>query len=534
MERRRVKRIKDFPQSCRIPAEQGDSEVWNTNLLRVSYRPEKTNVLATLGLAVGAVLLFGPVNPRQEVSFTSEWVTRGALRPHEISRKDPRTAEIEQTLFGGFLTYKAYKFEVIALGSPETYHGGFVHGPGHHASAVAAFSLADSGKPLVLLKSGDLRLSRFVRGEPYLLDGFVAGRLDKSGLSSSQIATEELSEEIGAEVVDNSLRALGSELTPTMPLESTECDSYFTAVVRTVGAAQGDGGKMEVPEMIGAKTLSPREAWELFEEGKVCDAGRAQTLYGRAFDSMGYLRSHDVYVADFPELLERFDSLGTGEVWDPREFDASKVAAKFRGSDRLSEGLINTALVTDERKISLDSGEMVEAKVRHAVEKSGKITPVGPEFSSEYLKLPYDRLKLAEYYVDEETGPMVRLFTQVRAPLEFAPGGPRVFRRDVTDTAIERDLDFPGSMEKTVELGEPTSASAGQSDLYYRFGASLVEKPEKPTGEGYVTLAEAIRECREGQADAQTEALLMRLADHLRWNPNLGMSWESIDKMLGR
>jgi len=73
------------------------------------------------------------------------------------------------------------------------------------------------------------------------------------------------------------------------------------------------------------------------------------------------------------------------------------------------------------------------------------------------------------------------------------------------------------------ELGKPVFASAGQSDLRYHFYAAHVEKPR---GNGsFMPLAEALRRCRaEGDGDAHTEALLLRLASKLGWIPSLGMT----------
>lgn len=479
-----------------------------------------------MGLALGVIILFGPVNPRQEVTFTSKWVTQGAIRPGEVEKKNARTAEIEKTLFEGPLSYKTYKFETIVVGSPETYSGGFVHAPGHHLNAVAALSLDGEKRPLIWLRSSDLQASRLSRGEPYALPSVVAGLRETQGESGDLSLVAGLFESTGLKIVDGSARALGADITPTMPLESTECESYFLGVVHTFTPVRGSGATV-IP-------LSVKEAWELFESGKVSDAGRAQALYGRALDSIGYLRSHDVYATDFPALKERFDTLGMGEVWDLRATQEGQAPPKLSGRVRPTREARESAVVIHERKISLDHGEMVESRLRGADSPSGRVAGASSEIEAVFLKLPHDRLKVAEYYLDEGAGPMVRLFTQVRAPLEFAPGKPRVLRRDVMDGPIERDLEFPGTLENTVELGRPTSASASLSDLYYRFGATEMETPAKPKGEGYVTLAEALRECRSGQGDAQTEALLLRLADHLRWNPNLGMSWESIDRAMQR
>lgn len=476
-------------------------------------------------------MLLGPANPRTTVSYTSEWVQRGALRVDPDAKSEEKP-QVVSTLFKKFLTYQTYRFPITAYGSPEVLKGGFVYGPGHHSAALAALMLDSQGKPLVCLKTGDLRYSRVGRGEPYMLDGSIAGRLDKGDTTSDHIALGELSEEVGGEVVGDSFRPLGGALAPTMPLESTECDRYFSALVKISQKPTGDGGKMEVPGLIGAKMVSVGEAWKAFDSGQVSDASRAQTLYGRAMNSMGYLRTQGVYVQDYPKLLERYHTLALGAPWDPRQTAGDEAVYHPALSKPSSVPKFDAVVEVKKNLVPVDPGEMVDAVIRHAVTKGGKKVGVGESFDSQYLKLPYDRLKLAEYFVDPEKGPMVRFSRQFRPPLRFAPGRLRDFRRDVTDAPLDRGADFAKALKDTVELGRPCGASSGQSDLYYHFGATKVDIPEKPTGEGYVTLAEAIKECRSGEGDAQTEALLWRLADHLRWNPNLGMSWDDIDRAI--
>lgn len=458
-----------------------------------------------LGMALGTVLVIGPGNPRKDVSYTSDWVTHGATRPG-VTVQPAKKAALDQTLYQGYLTYKTYTREVVAYGSPETFKGGLVYAPGHHLAAVAVVSLDAEGRPLVFLRADDRKFSRWERQEPFSLDAVVSGRLGEQGREPEQVARAELSGLVG-EVM--SLRPTGVDLTPSMPLESTECDLYFVALVDS---------------STKLKAYGPQEAWKAFSDGSVSDGGRAQALYGRAFDSMGYLRSHALYVKDYPKLYERFDTLGSGALWEPKGLSSKSVAANAGRAPS-----VRVTSVGERSTVALDVGEMVKAKVRIAIGGSKKETSDG---ISEYLKLPYDRLKLVEYYQDPERGPMVRFSAQVRAPLEFAPGAPKAFRKDVSDTDTERSLKLASTIENVVELGKRSSASAALSDLYYRFAALAVEKPHKPTGEGYLPLAEALRECRSGQGDAQTEALLLRLADHLRWNPNLGLSWEEIDRFV--
>ena len=475
--------------------------------------------------------MIGPANPRTSVASTSVWVRKGAKVNALRKKPQEKPYRITQTLFDGFLKYQTYKFQTVVYGSPEELEGGFVFGPGHHTAAMAGLLFNGENKPLVVLKTGDLRFTRLERGEPYKLDGCVAGRMDKMGASTIDIALAELAEEVGGEVVGSSFRPLGKELTPTMPLESTECDTYFVAAVRVLSKPSGDGGKMEVPELIGAKVVSPSEAWKLFSGGRVSDGARTQVMFGRAFDSIGYVPTHDLFVQDFPELAGRFQTLGLGETWDPRLENLESEVPPAPKDDNNPMSRINSAQAVERRTVPLPSGEMVDAEIRHAIKTGDTLTPVGNTFSSQFLKLEYDRVKVAEYYQDPESGPMVKMKTRIRPVMAFAPGKPRTYRLDVDDLPVPRNENFLEKMENTITLGSPSGASSGQSDLYYHYAATEVKKPEKPTGEGFVTLGEAIRLCRSGHGDAQTEALLLRLAHHLKWNPNLSMSWEDLKRV---
>ncbi len=490
--------------------------------------------------------MLGPLNPIHGLSTNSVSLSKAARLkppvPGEMASNatmtplspDEEKSTITEVLFDGYLKYKTYRVELVAQGRATDFKGGFVHGPGHHSTAMAALVFDRELRPYVILKTGDARLSRADREEPYVQDGFVAGRMDKEGMDSSGVVLAELAEEVGAEVVPHTFRPLGEELTPTMPLESTECDAYYLAAVHLVEKPLGDGGKMEVPALIGAKLVEPKLAISLMDEGKVSDAGRARTLYGRGFNAIGYLPELGLFVQDVPALLERYDTLGLGVVQDIRSPLVRSTLPSEESADPRLEAQVNDVTWTAHREIRLSqSHTMIDALTRHAVSQNGKVTPLGEEFTSQYLKLNYDRVKMASYYRDPVKGPMVKLLEQPRPALAFAPGKLRIIRRDVADLAFLRERPVePGELKEAKQLGRQSGASSGQSDLYYQYWAKEVPAPERPLGEGFVPLAEAISLCRSGHGDAQSEALLLRLADELHWIPTLGMSVEDARAVL--
>jgi hypothetical protein len=440
-------------------------------------------------------------------------------------------SRITATPFDKYLVYKTYEVRADVQGESKLFDGGFVYAPGQHSAALAALLLDEDLKPWLVLKSGDTRFARAERGEPYVLDGAVAGRLDKDGLDGEAIVRGELAEEVGGEIVEASFRPLGETLSPTMPRESSEGDLYFLSLVRLTGAPTGDGGDMEAVGLIGPKLIAPEEAWELFSQGQVSDAGRAHALFGRAFHAIGYLPELGVYVHDHPKLLEKYDTLGLGEVQDIRAQGAPQALP-----ERLDPSTLITGVATNRRsEVELPGGAMmIDATVHHTAVSDGETTQVGEDFENQFLALDYDRAKLAFYYRDPNLGPMVRLTAQARPPLMFAPGEPRVVRLDVTDLKVPRRGKRVAELEDARRLGKPAGASSGQSDLYYQLWAREIE--ELPAGEepNFVTLAEALRLSRSGHADVQTEALLLRLADGLGWNPNLGMTQDEVRRIVSQ
>lgn len=194
------------------------------------------------------------------------------------------------------------------------------------------------------------------------------------------------------------------------------------------------------------------------------------------------------------------------------------------------ESRINDVVCRSRQETELEGGsKMVDATTSHAVNESGTITPLDAKFPNQFFHTEYDRAKVGVFFWDPEKGPMIELTPQVRPALAFAPQSPRVVRLDISDIVISRETEALGQLDgqlkgKIFALGSKTPASSGQTDLYYHFAACQIDPPSAADARSFVTLAEAIRACREGHGDAQTEALCERLADNLGWIPNLGMT----------
>lgn len=459
-------------------------------------------------------------------------------------------ARITGAPFAKYLTYQNY---LVRIGKAPAYQGGFVYGPGHHISALAALIFDPRGTPYATFKSGDTRLSRALRGEPYVATSGIAGRWDKKGVSAGDIVLAELAEEVGGRPVEETFRRLGDSLSPTMPLESTESDEYFMAAVELDGTPYGDGGQMEVLGLIGPVFYSPWQAIRAMDDGSISDSARARTMFARAWDAIGYLPELEVYVHDYPELRARFDTLGLGPVkesWLDSYFSEIPAPRKRDGS---LASRVNTVSVINHQRVPLGEGlEMMDARIQHAVRDTAGKTPLEPSFASQYLRTDYDRAKVAVYYLDPEKGPMVEMTPQARPALAFAPGDLKVVRRDLRDLQVPKSMGSvryhvrqPSEVEtwdefavsvslrqvlpETPELLSPlNAASSGQSDLFYWSFACRIDPPAGRSRDHFVTLAEAIRLCRTGHGDAQSEATLLRLATHLDWLPQLGMARSTV------
>ncbi|MBT9582816.1 hypothetical protein IV102_05675 [bacterium] len=425
-------------------------------------------------------------------------------------------------------------FELLTASGPQTVR--IVNGPGHDCAAVAAIVLDPQSQPYMVMKTGDARVCRVMRGDSYLKLGCVAGRLDKEGASAAKIGLAELTEEVGGEVVANSFRPLGEWLSPTMPGESSEADADFFSLIRLNSSAQGDGGGMEVAGLIGPVFLSFQEGFAAMESGTVGDAGRAMALYRRCADSIGYVPELAGWVYDHPGLMERYHTLGLGQPVDPRPGALSaRVPDDFVPHGAAAE--IEGAAWISRQDVALPEGFMVDGQTVHTAH--GKA--VGAAFANQLLILEYDRAKVVDYFEDEKRGPLVRFAASPRPAMavkglllrgEQRRGGKEnleLFRLDVEDVKIRRDRPLEEQLAGPLhELGQPCGASSGQSDLYYHFCA----RRHSVAGADWIPLGQALELCRTGQGDGQTEAALIRLARQLKWLPNLGMNVEQARALL--
>lgn len=445
--------------------------------------------------------------------------------------------------FDKFLHYRNFELDVQRPGFVEKVQVPVLHGKGHNCALVGAYALDPQGAPYLIFKGGDTRLSRLLRGQPYVLLGFVGGRLDKVGADFPKIALGELPEEVGGEPVEGAFRRLGGVLSPTMPLESSESDAYFSAMTRLDHTPSGDGGGMELTSLLSARVLGVQAGLEAIDQGLVADGGRARTTYGRTLDAMGYVPQLGIYVQDHPELARRFDTLGLGEPQDPRPLAPPPGPSAPAGGGSAPDP-VNSVEFVERSDLPVGNGAtMVDGLTRHARDGVGE----GEAFPNQVLSLPYDRAKVAVYLMDPVQGPMVCMASSERPVLSvkgLALGGEcdlseentDLVRRDVVDMKLPRDQD-PGSFlagrlaGRLVQLAEPSLASSGQSDMAYHSYA--LEVPPPADRSDFVTLAEALRLCRTGQGDAQTEAVCLRLADKLGWIPQLGMSADEARKRLG-
>ncbi|MCA9791668.1 MAG: hypothetical protein KC910_07720 [Candidatus Eremiobacteraeota bacterium] len=449
---------------------------------------------------------------------------------------------IVSTPFDKFLKVRHYRLEVDRAGHIEQFEGHFLHGPGHNVAAVAALVFDAQQKPHVLLKTGDTRAARAERGADYVQLGYIAGRLDKQGAGVDKIALAETAEEVGGEVVEGTFLGLSTFLSPTMPNESTEADAYYLAAVALTGQPSGDGGGMELLGLIGPYTAEAQSGLASMDRGEVSEGGRARTLYSRAFDKIGFVPALGVYVHDHPQLLARFDSLGLGRPVDIRaHIHGARIPPPVVASQAL-EARVNAVEFVERSEVRLENQTMVDATTRHAVLEDGRLTPVGPAFLNQFQKLDYDRAKAVVYRLDPERGPLVAM-SPVERPVLAVKGllgqaltqeNTDLVRLDVGDFEVPRHGSVQAEVERRLglacrPLGQPVSASSGQSDLYYHFFAAQVGADDPDV---FLPLSEAIRLCRHGQADAHTEALLQRLAAELEWLPTLGLALPQARAML--
>lgn len=480
-------------------------------------------------------------------------------------RTPTTTTEIARP-FEGYLTVRRYAMMLKADGTdmPQATHCNVLSGPGHNVSLVAVLLMRPDGRFEVVLKAGDTRPARVLRGEPYVKMGTVGGRLDQPKLDAAAVARHEVQEELGATVVDGGLVPLGDMAVATMPAESSEADMYFVALARfdkDAAMPQGDGGGMELVGLMRPIRLSVQDALRAMDEGKVGEGGRARTVHGRAFDRLGYIPALDRYVFDLPEALKtRFDTLGLGQAVDLRHIGEEHAVQP--PPTPAKAGSVNDVKLLDRVNTHLEEAALlVNARVSHAVRKNGDLTTVGDAFRVQFLHLPYDRVKLVVWTRDEKGGPKVLMEPTERLPmaiknlnltdefegkehtklnrmdlLESRMHVGVEHRRDVivglAEHAAEAIMMAHGLAGTPTRIGGSVDASPGQSDMRYHL--FQVEVPAGVADQRFVPIAEAFKLCRrDGQADATSEALLLRLADHAEWIPTLDMSIEDAKKALG-
>lgn len=439
------------------------------------------------------------------------------------------TLKSESLLFKGYLHYHAIKASI----DPASEILGYVHGPGHHVASVATLLFDENSRPFPVLKAGDARLSRYERGEAYILASPVAGRLDKEGHNPKEIASCEIHEELGAKIVEDTFFHLGEEATPTTPFESTECEYHYLAAITLDDLPLGDGTGMETTELLGPLVASSSQALELFSTGDVAEGGRAQALFERAFHKIGWIPTLACYAQDYPQLQARYQTLGLGPLIDLRPKVKSVALHDPLACSRPPLSPYGV-ICNDRHTYPLDAEHfMVKAQTQHSV-KSGKgFEPHGPSFNNEYLACTYDRAKVAIYLLDPELGPLVRMTAQCRPCLAFAPHPTLTVRLDLEDIKIARDSSPFAQIDEALPgevmlLGQKTPASSGQCDLYYHFAACWRVSKEP----GFLPLADALALCRQGHGDVHTEATLMRLADRLKWIPQLGLSYTQAHELI--
>ncbi len=427
-------------------------------------------------------------------------------------------------LFDGYMKLRRFRFRFAG----DERAADVLSGPGHDVSIVAVFTLDHDGELCAVLKGGDTRPPRTLRGEPYVKIGTIGGRLDHEDQSASQIAAAEIAEEIGAEMTAGSLVELGQIPSPTMPDESTEADRYFFSLVTfSDRRALGDGAGLELPGLLHPVSMPIAEAIAATDEGRIGESARARVAYARALSKIGYSVELGGFVDD-----PRWDTLGLGPRIDPRPWARDPGPAP---SSSLSIGGMSMHV---HRDVALRDGlRMMEARVSHLAVEG---TRIGRPFTMQFLSVPYDRAKVVLWGFGADGVPRVRFEPRTRWQLLVKrdllasewhgdPSTVRPCARDLLDVKVHpktpevtlqsllmtRGFD-PGGL---VRLGAPSDASPGQTDLRHHFFALEIEvTPEM------LPLREALRAIRGGEADANAEAALLRLASNIGWVPELDRS----------
>jgi hypothetical protein len=422
-------------------------------------------------------------------------------------------------LFDGYMKLRRFRFRFDG----EERTADVLSGPGHDVSIVAAFTLDPSGALSAVLKGGDTRPPRTLRNEPYVKIGTIGGRLDHQNRSASQIAAAEIAEEIGAELTEGSLKALGDVPSPTMPDESTEADRYFFALVTfSDRRALGDGDGLELPGFLHPVSMPIADAIAAMDSGKIGEAARARVAYSRALSAIGYSTLLGGFVDD-----PTWDTLGLGPRIDPREL------AKAPGVPPPPTLSLAGMSMHVQREIALRDGlRMMEARASHLAIDCSR---VGRPFTMQFLSVPYDRAKVVVWARGNGGTPLVRFAPRMRwqllvkrdllqSEVQRAVINPRA--RDVLDLKVgaknpeltlEKMLPTRGlDAKRSVRLGAPSDASPGQTDLRHHFFALEIDRED-----GMVPLREALRAIRSGEGDAAAEAALLRLSFHIGHVPEL-------------
>lgn len=396
-------------------------------------------------------------------------------------------------------------------------------GPGHDVVVVTCYVRGPDGRPRFVVKTGDTRPARVLRGRPYVKHGLVAGRLDHAGQSPADVARIEVEEEVGARVVGDVVE-LGPLPVPTMPLASTEADLHVLAEVAFDEGARprGDGGGMEVPELLGHDLVEPDAVVAAVRAGAIGEAARARVGFGRALERLG-LR----------EPARGADSPSGGPLGGAGEADSpsggplggaggsSGFAAPPPGGRGAVAGGIDGAEVRTKRAIELAtlSGRLLDAEGRHL---SGD-RPVGSPFPIQILDLALDEVEVVgwargpggEPWVAMERQPSPVLLVKAdlqdevrsgrRTPTRLwagALGSAEPGRADAAARTIARERGW-GEPERLLE----SEASPGQSTLVeylYASSAPFDAAVMRP-------LSESLRLVREEGGSARTEALLFEL-----------------------
>lgn len=457
-------------------------------------------------------------------------------------------ARLVDTLFSHYLCLR--RFEVDGAETD------VLSGPGHDVVVVTCV-VRQAGGYAFVVKQGDTRPARALRGWTYVREGLVAGRLDHEGSPPEVIARGEVEEEVGGVVAGQPVE-LGELPVPTMPVLSTEADLYVVAGVRFAPGARpkGDGGGMEVPDLLGFSARDPETIFQRIREGSFGEACRARVAFGRAFEKLGLVPAVPALApadwgaattsrgskgaASRPSGTEA-ETLGLGPVIDPARLffetseERSSEGTSHRAEDDREQGIgeagppsppgsspIDGAVLEIRQEIPLKRppGRFVATEARHAARGE----PVGPPFPVQILDAAFDEVEVVPYQLDPSGVPWVLLervelpalkvksglASEVRSgratPVALWSGLVAFADPDEVD-GVAADLAWWQGLDAPERLLR-SEASPGQSTLgEHAFAARA------PLGlPGAVRIDEAILRLRTEGGSARTEALLLELA----------------------